>query len=80
MDLNIRNINPQAIKKIDELAKANNQSRSEYMREMLESLSFLTMRDGIVDRYEKQLQANNILLQETAKSLDELTSVLEELL
>ena len=50
------------------------------MREMLESLSFLTMRDGIVDRYEKQLQANNILLQETAKSLDELTSVLEELL
>lgn len=80
MDINIRNVNPQAIKKIDELAKANNQSRSEYMRETLESLSFLTMRDGIIDRYEKQLQANNILLQETTKSLDDLTSILKELL
>ena len=80
MDINIRNVNPQAIKKIDELAKANNQNRSEYMRETLESLSFLTMRDGIIDRYEKQLQANNILLQETTKSLDDLTSILKELL
>jgi predicted transcriptional regulator len=80
MDLNIRNVNPHAIAKIDELAKANNQTRSEYMRETLESLSFLTMRDGIIDRYEKQLQANNILLQETTKSLDDLTSILKELL
>jgi predicted transcriptional regulator len=80
MDLNIRNVNPHAIAKIDELAKANNQTRSEYMRETLESLSFLTMRDGIIDRYEKQLQANNILLQETTKSLDDLTSILKELI
>ena len=55
MDINVRNVEPAAVKKLDELAKAKGMSRSQYVREMIESFTFLSMRDGIVDRLEYQL-------------------------
>lgn len=80
MDINVRNVNPYAVKKLDELAKSKGMSRSEYVRETLESLALISMRDGVVDRLEKQIEANNILMQQTTKTLDELVSVLKELI
>lgn len=80
MDINVRNVNPYAVRKLDELAKSKGVSRSEYVRQMLESVSLLTMRDGVVDRLEKQIEANNIFMKQTNETLDELVSILKELI
>ena len=80
MEIKIRGINPHAVKKIDELAKEKNLSRNEYLKNTLEELSFLQMKDNVNDRMEKQIQANNIFMQRNSESLDELVSVLKEMI
>ncbi|MCQ6276406.1 ribbon-helix-helix protein, CopG family [Bacillus sp. V3B] len=80
MDINVRNVEPVAVKKLDELAKAKGMSRSQYMREMIESFTFLSMRDGIVDRLEYQLDLNTLALQRYSDSIEELVSVLKEMI
>lgn len=79
MEIKIRGINPHAVKKIDELAKEKNLSRNEYLKNTLEELSFLQLKDNVNDRLEKQIQANNIFMQRNSNSLDELVSVLKEM-
>lgn len=80
MEIKIRGINPHAVKKIDELAKEKNLSRNEYLKNVLEELSFIEMNDNVNDRMEKQIQINNIVLKKNTDSIDELVSVLKELL
>ena len=80
MDINVRNVEPVAVKKLDELAKAKGMSRSQYMREMIESFTFLSMRDGIVDRLEYQLDLNTLALKRYSDSIDELVAVLKEVI
>lgn len=80
MEIKIRGLNPYAIKKIDELAKEKSISRNEYLKNVLEELSFLEMKDNINDRMEKQIQINNIVMQKNSESLDDLVSILKEML
>lgn len=80
MEIKIRGLNPHAVKKIDELAKEKNISRNEYLKNVLEELSFLEMKDNVNDRLEKQIQINNIVMQKNSESLDELVSILKEML
>lgn len=80
LEIKIRGINPHAVKKIDELAKEKKLSRNEYLKNVLEELSFLEMNDNVNDRMEKQIQINNIVLKKNTDSMDELVSVLKELL
>lgn len=80
LEIKIRGINPHAVKKIDELAKEKNLSRNEYLKNVLEELSFIEMNDNVNDRMEKQIQINNIVLKKNTDSMDELVSVLKELL
>ena len=79
MDINIRGIDPYAIKKIDELAKEKNLSRNQYLVNVLEEFSFLNMKDNMNDRLEKQIQVNNIFMKRNSETLDELVSVLKEM-
>jgi len=39
MEIKIRNIDPTAVRKLDELAKAKKMSREKYLRELLETFS-----------------------------------------
>lgn len=80
MEIKIRGLNPHAVKKIDELAKEKSISRNEYLKNVLEELSFLEMKDNINDRMEKQIQINNIVMKKNSESLDELVSILKEML
>lgn len=80
MEIKIRGLNPHAVKKIDELAKEKSISRNEYLKNVLEELSFLEMKDNVNDRLEKQIQINNIVMQKNSESLDELVSILKEML
>lgn len=69
-----------AVKKLDELAKIKGLNRSEYIREMILDLSVLKMKDNIIDQLEKQIQANNILMENMTDSFTELVSVMKELI
>lgn len=80
MEIKIRGLNPHAVKKIDELAKEKSLSRNEYLKNVLEELSFLEMKDNINDRMEKQIQINNIVMKKNSESLDELVSILKEMI
>lgn len=79
MEIKIRGLNPHAVKKIDELAKEKSLSRNEYLKNIIEELSFLEMKDNINDRMEKQIQINNIVMKKNSESLDELVSILKEM-
>lgn len=80
MDILIRNLEPAAVHKIDELAREKGMSRNEYLKNSLESLAFLTIKDGIVYQLEKQIEANSIVMRQTVNTLDELISILKELI
>ena len=80
MDLHIRNIDPYAVKKIDELAQRSGVSRQVYLKETIESFAMLEVLTNKEKYYDKQLQANTIFLQKASNNLDELVEVLKELL
>ena len=80
LEIKIRNIDPMAVKKIDEWAKEKDLSRQEYLRLHLESFAVNDVHSNIIDRYEKQLEANSLLLEKTTQSLNELIDVLKGLI
>lgn len=80
MDILIRNLEPAAVHKIDELAREKGMSRNEYLKNSLESLAFLTIKDGIVDRLERKIEENTIIMQQTVNALDELIAIMKELI
>lgn len=80
MDLHIRNIDPYAVKKIDELAQRSGVSRQVYLKETIESFAMVEVLTNKEKYYDKQLQVNTIFLQKASKEFDELVEVLRELL
>lgn len=80
LDINIRNVEPAAVRKLDELAKRRSVSRSEYIRELLNTMAYLEMNNNLFDRMEKQIETNNALMDATIHKVDELVQVMKELL
>lgn len=80
MDINIRNVEPAAVRKLDELAKRKSVSRSEYIRELLNTMAYLEINNNLFDRMEKQIETNNALMDATIHKVDELVQVMKELL
>ena len=80
MDLLIRDIDPHAVKKIDEWATKKKVSRQAYLKELIEKATMLEMISNAENSFEKQLQVNTLFLEKTADSLDELVGVLRELM
>lgn len=80
MDVLIREVNPRAIQKIDELARKKGISRNQYLKKMIEDLTVLELKDTEKDRLEKQIELNSLLMKQTSESLDEFVFILKELL
>ncbi|WP_298830061.1 hypothetical protein [uncultured Planococcus sp.] len=80
MDLLIRDIDPHAVKKIDEWAKKKKVSRQIYLKELIEKATMLEMISNAEDSFEKQLQVNTLFLEKTSDSLDGLVEILKELM
>lgn len=80
MDIKIRNVDPMAIKKIDEWAIEKGLSRQQYLKEHLETFAVNDIHSNIIDRYEKQLDANTLLLEKAEQSINELIHVFTELM
>lgn len=79
MDIIIRNIDPVILKKIDEVAKRNKQSRQVYLQKQIELMATDYMQSEKVSYLEKQLQANTIILKEVADAMNNMTSIIEEM-
>jgi len=80
MDVLIRDIDPHAVKKIDEWAKKKDLSRQAYLKELIEKATLLEMVSQADNSFEKQLQVNTLFLEKTSDSMNDLVSVLKELL
>lgn len=80
MDVLIRNIDPLAVKKIDELAKASKRSRGEYLRSLLENHALELQPSKREIQLQKQLEANTLFLEKTNQSVEDLVSTLNDLL
>ena len=80
MDVLIRDIDPHAVKKIDEWAKKKDLSRQAYLKELIEKATLLEMVSQADNSFEKQLQVNTLFLEKTSNSMNDLVSVLKELL
>lgn len=80
MNLIIRDLNPATVKKIDELAKKNKVSRQVYLKEHLEAFAVNDLHTNLINRYEKQLETNMILLEKTNQAIENLTTTFEELM
>lgn len=57
MDVLVRNIDPVAVKKLDELAKKKGVSRSEYLRQIIQARAILEAVSDTSDRYERLVQS-----------------------
>lgn len=80
MDIKIRNIDPYVVRKIDELSKKNEMSRNEYLKTHLHAYFINNMESKILQRYEKQIDANMILLEKTNEKLEKVTTAFNELI
>lgn len=80
MEIKIRDINPMAVKKIDEWAKEKGISRQQYLKLHLESFAINDVHSNIIDRYEKQLEANSLVLEKTTDSINELVEIIKGLI
>lgn len=80
MEIKIRNLDPSTVKKIDMLAKRKGISRQEYLKNHLESFAVNDLHSDIIDRYEKQLEVNTMLLEKNAEKMDEMISLFAEMM
>lgn len=80
MDIMIRNIDPMTVKKIDEWAKEKGLSRQEYLKNHLESFAVSDVHWNVIDRYEKQLEANTMLLEKNTATINKLIDTFLELM
>lgn len=69
MDVLIRNVNPVAVKRIDQIAKEKGVSREEFLREQLEVIS-------VVDLLEEQKEKINFEFDKLNEQLDMLVETL----
>ena len=76
MDIKVRNVDPVAIKKIDELAKAKGISRNEYLKKYISQIAamkemkevenkYSNLVNAVVDRLE---QANDVIRENSLKT------------
>lgn len=80
MEVKIRELDPATIKKIDTLAKKNNQSRQVYLKAHLEAFAVNDLHTDIIRRYEDQLDLNMILLEKTNTLLEKISVTFEDLI
>ena len=57
MDIKVRNVDPVAIKKIDELAKAKGISRNEYLKKYISQIAAMKEMKEVENKYSNLLNA-----------------------
>ncbi|MEH6944788.1 hypothetical protein [Bacillus sp. JJ722] len=76
MDLIVRNVDPVAVKKIDELAKKNNQSRQEFLKNQLELLAFYRQQTEREMHLQNLIEKNIFTMTNCYKELEKMNDLM----
>lgn len=76
MDILIRDVEPVAIKKIDELAKLRGISRNEFLKNYLEKLSVLDTLKDYETRFEESLASVTLVLKNQTKEIKDMKKLI----
>lgn len=81
MDIKIRNVDPVAIKKIDELAKKKGISRNEYLKNQISKIAVMKETKEVENRYSNlvnavvdRLEQSNDVIRENSVLLEKIRS------
>jgi len=80
MDIFLRNIDPVAMKKVDELAKENGMSRQQFLKEQFEVLAFFDEQVAREKRLEAIIDQNIEMMKQCAISIEKMNDILYELM
>ncbi|WHY71263.1 hypothetical protein [Fictibacillus enclensis] len=80
MEIKIRNVDPIALKKIDEMAKKKSISRQEYLKSVIEKTAYDPETNEQIKHLELIIEKNAYVMEEATKSISRLENLLVELL
>lgn len=80
MDVLIRDVNPVAVKKIDELAKKKQLSRNQYLKNYIETLAVLDELNRQEDRYIELTKLLSSLVEKNIVVLTQVEQLLAEVI
>ncbi|MHA7740409.1 hypothetical protein [Priestia aryabhattai] len=80
MDIFLRNIDPVAMQKVDELAKENGMSRQKFLKEQFEVLAFFDEQVAREKRLEAIIDQNIEMMKQCAISIEKMNDMIYELM
>ncbi|MBX9988386.1 hypothetical protein [Priestia aryabhattai] len=80
MDIFLRNIDPVAMQKVDEIAKENGMSRQKFLKEQFEVLAFFDEQVAREKRLEAIIDQNIEMMKQCAKSIEKMNDIIYELM
>lgn len=80
MDIFLRNIDPVAMQKVDELAKENGMSRQQFLKEQFEVLAFFDEQIAREKRLEVIIDQNIEMMKQCVISIEKMNDIIYELM
>jgi len=80
LEIKIRNVDPIAVKKIDELAKERKVSRQEFLKSQLETLAFFRKQTDRENELENLIEKNIKMMENCAVSMENMNHILLEMI
>jgi len=80
LEIKIRNVDPIAVKKIDELAKERKVSRQEFLKSQLETLAFFRKQTDRENELENLIEKNIKMMEKCAVSMENMNHILLEMI
>ncbi|MED4292877.1 hypothetical protein [Priestia megaterium] len=80
MDIFLRNIDPVAMQKVDELAKENGMSRQKFLKEQFEVLAFFDEQVAREKRLEAIIDQNIELMRQCSITIEKMNNILYKLM
>ena len=77
MEIKIRNVEPYAVQKIDELARKQNVSRNSYLKKQLEAIALMGEIREIEGRYEALVQSLIEIIKENTTAYEQILQYLK---
>ncbi|MDM8150036.1 hypothetical protein [Priestia megaterium] len=80
MEIKVRNVDPIAVKKIDEMAKRKNISRQEFLKGQLETLAFLHEQTNRELQLENMLEKVLQMMGQCSSTMENMNDIMHELM
>jgi len=80
MEIKVRNVDPIAVKKIDEMAKRKNISRQEFLKGQLETLAFFHEQTNRELQLENMLEKVLQMMGQCSVTMENMNSLMHELM